>query len=354
MAEERVNRSMGDYRTGERALMFGKMGTVGTAANTLTTFPMNYFNNWSWAAREAGRGNMLPFVAMFATQFLAAGAMGIPGFADMDKIWEWIKGTQKDNPKTWDKIKDIDLQEIARSFGGDLGLYGLPSVLTDTALTSRAAAPLGTEMVQTPGAPFADLARQGSSVLSAAMDPLNEQKRGQALYNISPPLTQGLFETTILRDLVSNPDPKDPNNRKYMNPRDMADREGMVDRGPRDEKLRKFGLRSLNEQKTLDLVYKAKKKNTDSLEVGQNAMKEAYNAARLGNKEKAREYINLYVKLTGSQNPDIEALVKKEFMTRAERAPETLTTPAGMKAVKIMNDVTPKEWGLCGPILLFT
>lgn len=341
MAEERVNQSMGDYRTGERALMFGKTGTVGTALNTLTTFPMNYFNNWSWAAREAGRGNALPFVAMFATQFLAAGAMGIPGFADMDKLWEWIKDSQKDNPKTWDKIKDIDLQELARSFGGDLGLYGLPSVLTDTALTSRAAAPLGSEMVQTPGAPFADLAQQGASVLSAVMDPINTQKTGQALYNISPPLTQGLFETTILRDMVSNPNPD--GTRTYMNPRNMSDREGMVDRGPREEKLRKLGLRSLDEQKELDLVYKARKKNTDSRDVGQNAMKEAYNAARLGNKEKAREYINLYVKLTGSQNPDIEALVKKEFMTRAQRAPETLTTPAGMRAVKIMNEILQEE-----------
>lgn len=60
--------AMGDYRSGERPMVFSKLGGVGELMGTLQTFPMNYYNQWNWAVRESLRGNVVPAVTMFAMQ----------------------------------------------------------------------------------------------------------------------------------------------------------------------------------------------------------------------------------------------------------------------------------------------
>ena len=49
---------MGDYREGERAMIFNKMGNLGNALNTLQTYPMNFYNQWIWAGRKLCVGTL--------------------------------------------------------------------------------------------------------------------------------------------------------------------------------------------------------------------------------------------------------------------------------------------------------
>ncbi len=339
LAEERVNMSMADYREGERAMAFGKMGTIGTAANTLTTFPINYYNQWSWAAREAKKGNVTPFVAMFATQYLMAGAMGVPGFQDMDTIWEFFKDSIKESaPAAWAKVRNIDLKRMTRDAVGNWGLYGAISEMSDVAMTSRAAAPAGTEMSVTPGAPFIDMAKQVGNVAGAAMDPMNAQKWAQAAYSSAPVGAQGYLETGPFKDFTSV---QRGEGRVYGKPNDMAAREGQVFRNPDDEAVRAFGLRTQSEQVERDFTYRTKKYKQDIDTVARSIVDKTYNTVRNGNMDKARDYIKLYTELTGKEmTPDMfQSRFMKEYTTGAERIGMDLTTVEGMVAYKRLKQL---------------
>jgi hypothetical protein len=90
-AEELTNAAMVDYRAGERPMVFGKLGTAGNFLNTLQTYPVNWYNQWNYFGREAMKGNVAPIATAFMVQYMMAGAMGIPGFDDMLKLYDLIK-----------------------------------------------------------------------------------------------------------------------------------------------------------------------------------------------------------------------------------------------------------------------
>ena len=348
LAEERVNMSMGDYREGERALAFGKMGTVGTAANTLSTFPINYFNQWSWASREAGRGNPAPLVAMFATNYVLAGAMGIPGFEDLDRLWNYIKDQTKDiNPKLWDKIRKIDLKQVVREAGGDISLYGAPSVLSGVAMTSRSAAPVGAEMSITPGAPFIDFAQQGVQWLDALASGSDPTKWAEAAYSSAPVGLQGAMETSDpMRSMVSIPATRDgEEGRVYGKPKDISDRSGQVFRTKEDEDIRKLGLRSQREQVERDSTYRAQKQVQDVNDVVRELPNKVYHNVRIGNMDKAKDYMQLYTKLSGKgmTEEQFTNMILKESTTGSERLALRTNTVEGLIVVKRLRQLLKEQ-----------
>lgn len=346
-AEERTNASMGDYREGERALIFSKMGQLGNAANTLQTFPMNYYNQWSWATREASKGNVLPFVAMFAVQGYLAGAFGLPMFQEVDKGWEQMKDWLAElDPTLWEKVKDFSLKEFVLHTGGADILYGSLSEDTGLAMTSRAAAPVPTEMVQTPFAPAADVAGMAVDAGKLAFDPMDKQKQAQAALSFAPAGATGYLETGPLKDQTSVTRPD--GSVVYKKTSKLADRDAVVVRDENDEFVRKFGLRTQKEQVQKDLQYYAGKRASQTKNVLRDLPDRIYNAARKGEKEDVKEFIELYARLGGdprSLTTGMGRATQQEFLTPAERL-ITGKTPAveAVKQYKLMMD-TLKELG---------
>lgn len=332
LAEERTNASMADYRQGEKAMIFNKLGNMGNAMNVLTTFPINYYNQWSWALRESGRGNPLPALTMFVVQGYMAGLMGVPGFAEADKLVELLKDFAADQaPKAWNKVKNISLKQLALDSGGADLLYGSLSEDSGVAFTSRAAAPIPSEMVGTPVAPMVDMAKQAGSVLKAAADPTSGQKWAQAAYNVAPTGLQGALETGLFKDIMSVPrkvSVKQPDGSMkmesrtlYGKPTDMASRTGMYARTEEEEFLRSLGLRSQKEVVSRDQTYFANKQAATANKIVAELPNKMYNSLRNNNVEKFKDFALLYTELTG-RDPTIELLetqAMQEFTTGDEK-----------------------------------
>ena len=296
LAHEYTVRSMVDFREGERAMAFDKMGMVGNAANTLQSYSVNYFQQWNWAAREVLRKNPLPFIAMLGVQGAVGGAMGLPFFSSIDKGLEWLKDQVKEtSPLLWKKIRDFSLSDLVLKTGGESMLYGAASKNpADVSIASRVTAPAVEEMLQLPTAPATDLAGTLASVGKAVMDPTNPQKAAQAAYNVAPSGVQGYLETGPLQDFLSSPA---EDGRIVRRPKDMADPTGMFFRSEADAGVRKWGLRSQSEVFRRDQAYKASKQEQDSREVLAKLPKRIYNAAKTNNSDLA-DYITMYVEMT--------------------------------------------------------
>lgn len=339
LAEERTNISMGDYRAGEKAPIFNKLGQLGDSLNVLTTFPMNYYNQWSWALREAGRKNPAPALTMLGVQGYMAGLMGVPGFAEADKVIEYMKELLSQyDPLAWKKIKDFNLKQIALDNGGEAVLYGGLSTQTGVGMTSRAAAPVPSEMVQTPAAPFIDLGKQAGSVASAIGSVDDSQKWAQAAYNVAPSGVQGALETSLLKDFTSV---QRGDKRVYGKPTDMASRTGMYARTPEEEFLRSIGLRSQKEVVTRDRTYAAQKQAAVGADVMRELPNKIYNQLRNNNQEKVKDYITLYVELSGKPftSQQLETQLLQEFTTADEKLALRKNSPVEQSlAVKRLRD----------------
>ena len=343
IAEEKTNISMGDYRTGERAMIFSKLGTAGSAINLLQTYPMNYYNQWSWAARETMRGNPAPAAAMFAVQATAAGVMGIPGFQDTDKLWNAIKNTLADHsPKAWNAVKDIDLKSFVLNNFGEAGLYGAVSKASGVSVTSRAAAPAGSDMLQNPLAPATDLGKQLGNIGASVASPTDPQKAAQALLGSAPVGLQGYLETGPLREQTSV---ERNGQRLYGKTTDLAAREGQYSRTPSEEKLRSFGLRSQKETFEKDLAYKTRSKDVQAATVASKLPDRVYNEVRKGNVEEARVYIRMYAEITGKPMTEdmFQSRVMDEYTTSAEKAAMKAKTLPGIVAIKQLRDLLKEQ-----------
>ena len=350
VAEERTNASMGDYREGEKALVFSKLGQIGNAANTLQTFPMNYYNQWSWAGREAGKGNVVPMVTMFAMQAYLAGMMGIPIMSELDRGLEFLKDwLSKENPSAWAKIKDFNLKEAALQLPmGEEILYGKLSTDTGLGLTSRAAAPVPSEMVQTPFAPAADIGTQVIQAGKAVADPMDAQKRAQALYSAAPTGLQGFLETGPLKDQVAGKFNEKTGTTVYNKPRDMADRNATVERTPREEQIRKYGLRAQSEVVRKDMEYITGRRAMQNRNVLRELPDSIYNELRKEDAKRSRELIQLYLSLGGTPaqlTSGLTTQIREEGLVPSKRSIST-NKPAieTVKQYKLLQD-TLKDLG---------
>lgn len=346
MAEERVNMSMGDYRQGERAPIFNKAGIVGNAASTLSTFPINYYNQWSWAAREAGKKNFMPALTMLAIQGYVAGLMGVPGFSDMDKLIEFGKGLlAKMSPQAWSKIKDFGLKEATLALPGGAAItYGSLSEDSGVGVTTRAAAPSPYEMVQTPGAPMVDAFSQAGSVLNAASSGFTDtQKNAQAMYDIAPTGLQGFLETGPLQDHFKV-------GSDLYKSKDLASRRGQYRRTPEEESLRAMGLRSQKEAVTRDLDYRQAGRQKITMDVIRSIPDKLYNEIRKGNLDKAKDFIELYANLSGSDitKDQIATQIMQEFTSASEKrwTGKQMPVEAVKEAVRLQNLLNQMGYGV--------
>ena len=345
-AEELTNAAMVDYRAGERPMVFAKLGTIGNFLNTLQTYPVNWYNQWNYFGRQAAKGNVAPIATALALQYTIAGASGIPGFEDMDKLY----GVIRDNllpASTYTKVRENDFLSDPKLWAvkhSSPSVYGWLSDLSGVGFTSRVAAPGAGQMLQSPLGPITDIGKQLMNVGNAVVDP-SKDNLAQVAMASAPPGLQGLIETSdsmegSMWDNRQNPS-TGKTERIYNRPGNVGDHLGIVTRSPEEETLRKFGLRSQRETVEREIGYRTAN-NTKTAEKKARSIPDAlYAAAKSGNTERARELYDAFVKLTGSEISDEawDAQVRENYFTSVERASNAAKTVSAMRDVARMNQI---------------
>lgn len=340
-AEELVNMSMVDYRETERPMMFSKMGTAGNFLNTLQTFPMSFYNQWNFYAREAAKGNVGPLLTAIVLQGTIAGAMGIPGFDDLDKLYMALKDMLP--AKEWQKVRESELLSDPKMWMlknlGESSVYGVLSDKSGLGMTSRVAAPGAGAMLQSPAGPITDIFKQGVNVGKAALDPTNTTKLAQAAMSVAPVGLQGALETApFMEGITHNQTPKGAN---YLRSTDLADRKGGYVRTPEEESLRKWGFRSQKEVATRDITYSESRATKTAREKSQTIPDKFYDALRRGKVDEAKELNTVYTKLTGKRIDDkqLENQVREEMFDAVQRSKNAAKSLEAMKNIKRMDDL---------------
>lgn len=344
-AEELTNMSMVDYRETERPLGFSKAGAAGNLANTLQTFPVSFYNQYAYMLGQVKKGGMagiLPLLTMLAVHYGMAGMMGVPGFDDADKLYRWMRDNALPD-ETWNKAMKSPFFSDPKMWmldnWGQGAVYGELSDESGIGMTSRVAAPGGGAMIQAPGGPILDIAGQIGSVASAAMDPTNTTKLGQAAMKVAPVGLQGLLETApFMKDItyVERPD----GTKVYMRASDLKDRKGGYARTPEETEMRKFGVRSQKEVLTRDVGYSTAQANqTINTKTGE-IMDKFYDAVRRGDTKKVKSLATLYTDVSGKEisTPALEAQIKEEFYTDIEKQSTRNASPRQlMNAAKMQK-----------------
>jgi hypothetical protein len=129
--------------------------------------------------------------------------------------------------------------------------------------------------------------------------------------------------------------------RIYKRPGDISSHEGIVTRSPREETLRKWGLRSQRETVERELGYRTYKNTRTAEQRARNIPNAMYAAAKRGDTERVKELYEAYAKLTGSEisQQAWDAEVNKNYFTSLERAQTGAKTVTAIKDVARMNAI---------------
>jgi hypothetical protein len=326
-AEELVNASMVDYRAQERPMMFSKMGIAGDFLNTLQTYPTNWYNQWNLMGREAMKGNIGGLVTMFALQYAVAGAMGIPGFYDMEQLYTFIKDNLPADYWTAAQENDFFADPklwMVKNFG-ESSVYGVLSDQTGLGMTSRVASPGMGQMLQSPVGPTADIAKQAWKFGNAVLDPTNKDKWAESAMASVPTGLQGLVETAPAMEGTTFE--RRPNgNMLSQRTGDVGDHRGLYERTPEEVSIRKWGFRSQKEVLEREVGWQQNKTETLSRKKAVTILDSFYAAVKRGDVEKAKQLNTTYAKLTGNgiSSEQVTGQAKENFMTSMERSAERI------------------------------
>jgi hypothetical protein len=330
-AEELVNMSMVDYRETERPMLFAKAGTTGNFLNTLQTYPMSFYNQWAYMLGEATKGRPAGIGTMMALQYAVAGAMGLPGFDDMDKLYKVIRDNLM-STSTWNKMMKSPFFSDPKLWMmenlGDTSVYGALSDQSGLGMTSRVSAPGMGAMLQSPVGPLADLGKQAGNLMSAVANPTDSTKWAQVGMSSIPVGLQGLLETALFMEdytYVTRPD----GSKVFMKTTDIADRKGGYARSQEETATRKWGIRSQAEVKARDVAYATSSADMALTKKGGELIDQYYNAARKGDKKRVEELATLYADITGNSISDtqFENQIKEEFYSDIEKNKMGTKTP---------------------------
>jgi hypothetical protein len=341
-AEELTNTAMVDYRATERPMIFSKFGSAGNFLNTLQTFGFNYYNQWSYFLRQAGKGNFMPLLAMMAVQYAVAGAMGAPGFEDMHKLYMWMKDQLPAGQ--WMKLQESDFWSdpklwMVENFG-ESSVYGVLSDQSGVGLTSRVSAPQVGQMLQSPVGPAVDIAGQVGALGSAVMDPTNTSKWGNVAMKSMPTGLQGLVETApFMEGITHEARPNGTQLSKRLS--DVTDHRGIYERSSGEVTLRKFGLRSQDEQAVRDATYSLDRAEKAARQKSVGLVDGFYDAVKRGDVEKAKSLNEVYVKLTGKNisNEQLENQMKDNYLTQIQKSQTAAKSLQALKNAKRMERV---------------
>lgn len=336
LAEERTSAAMVDMRSGERPILFNKLGMAGDLAGALQTFPVNFYNQWNWAVRESMRGNVLPALTMAMVQYSVAGFMGLPFFQDIDKLVEQVKTwAAKNDPKLWNDIKDWNPKRLVMDHLGESSLYGKVSTESGYALTSRVSSPSLTEMLGSGGNVVGDIYKQGKNFAELARKP-SENQFAKTVLESAPVGMQGYLETGPLRDMVS----KDVAGGRQYDKRGTD--KGDYTRTPEEEAKRAVGVRAQSEALKKDETWNLEKRDMESKDATLASLDAFVSAATKGDTEDATSYLRLYIELTGKPPTDKQITNRVLDMYTDKITRKVMTAKdnlAVITAIKRMNDI---------------
>jgi hypothetical protein len=337
-AEDYVNAGMVDYRQQERPLAFSKAGGTGNALNTLQNYPINWYNQFNLFAKEAVRGNPAPFVAFLATQYAIAGAMGIPGFNDVDKLYQFLKNNVISKyPTAYAKVAESEFWTdpkmwMVKHFG-ESAVYGLLSSESGLGLTSRLNTPGVIDMIQAPGGPAVDLAKQGINAVKAVTNP-SRDNIAQSAMSSSPTGAQGLVEN--LPQFEGSTFEKTPDGGKLaMSPGNIGAHKAIYKRDDADTTARMFGFRTQKEAVSREIGYRLAQDNATGAEVIHSIPNKFYAALKNGDKDAAKDYYSAYAKLSGTEitQAQLEREIMENFVPTIDRATTAAKTVNAIKNV---------------------
>lgn len=319
LAEDYTYMAMSDARFSERAQIFNKAGTVGSLFNTLQTYTISWFNQWSYFSREAFKGNPAPLFTAMVTQGSLAGLLGLPLVQDLDTMWEYTKRLLP--TKLWNKVKDWNLKEAVMDVFGETGAYGAVSDITGINWSSRISSPQILEAPGMPGGMLADIFEQVAAISDAAASVDDPTKWAQAALNITPPGLKEFVAQTALPEYSQVDRPWDEKVDVFKRS-DLADRRSIFARTKEQQNMAKWGVKSLEEGIEGDARYNARTRLDEARKRRQEVSQKLYNQIRLGNMDKARDSLELFVELGG--NPQqlktiLNNQIKEEFFTDTER-----------------------------------
>lgn len=346
-AEELVNVSMVDYRSSERPLAFSKLGTTGNFLNTLQTYPMSFYNQYAYMVGEAAKGRPLGLGTMLVLQYGLAGAMGLPGFEDMDKLYKWIRDDVVDTA-TWNEMMKSPFFSDPKMWMlenlGQASVYGALSEATNLGMTSRVTAPGMGAMLQSPLGPVTDIAKQvgklGKAVV-AGDDPVKWAEAGLASV---PSGLQGLLETAPFMENISHTTDADGNQTAFKTT-DLVDRNATTVRTPEDIAKRQLGLRSQDEVLKRDVGYTTASANQSLTRRSSELIDHYYSAIRQGDAEKAQSLAQLYFELTGKtfSETQITNQLMEEAMTDLQQNVKSAKTPRQLLNLARMQKILEKQ-----------
>jgi len=329
-AEDYVNMSMVDYRASEKPILFNKLGTTGSILNTLQTYPMSFYNQYAHMTKymvdgfkEGKPQAALPFLTMLALQYQLAGAMGAPYVNDAYKLYMWAKDLLP--AEYWQQAQESSLASDPKLWlmenAGNASVSGTLSDKTGLGLSAKVSAPSPSEMFQSPAGPIVDVVKQALKWGKVATDPTNMTKWIEAARASSFPLIQGQIDASSLgegKTFNTRPD----GSKVTLKPSDLAAREGQYLRTPKEDAIRRWGLRPQSEVVSSETLYDLKHQATVGAEKSKEIVEKFYHAAREGDKVRAGELAGLYTRMTGKEIQDQQMTnqVNQEFTTAIEKA----------------------------------
>jgi hypothetical protein len=249
-AEEATNKSMVDFRREQRAMAFSKMGLVGSAASTLKSYLVNYYNNMGRYGQQALEGKPRALLYALGLQGTLYGVMNLPGMQEVNDTWELFKKALPDD--AFKHVKDVNIRKLAVETMPDWAAYGTISGATGVNLSNRGNIAVDQQFALDGMFPFvSDLYKQGSAVAKMAMNP-NETTAAQAAYQVAPngPI-QGHISQGDSFKVGQNAD----STTTYQKPTKLGEHE--FDYARTDDQIakKKLGFTDLEEARTKDLKY---------------------------------------------------------------------------------------------------
>jgi hypothetical protein len=247
LAEERTAVTFTDMRSGEKPMIFSKMGVAGDLVSPLKSFTFSYLNQFHMVAKQAKEGNPVPLMKFLGVQMALSGAAGLPFIEDIDKTYAFLIDIAN-----WGAASHVPTWMYNLSPKRFL-LENLPAFLNTGVISSTTGVDFGTRvsapsvgssataLVPQIGIEMAEWASAGKIFLRPDM-----QTAQEALYSLSPRTAQNVEHMVL-------PAFKGQKENMFLNPHDPS--RGEIHRTPDEQNTKMLGFESLAVAKKKETLF---------------------------------------------------------------------------------------------------
>lgn len=316
MAEVATSISMVDYSRQSRAMIYNRLGMLGDMAATVTTFKHNAYTQLATYGFNKAPKTAL---TMATIQLLMGGLVGMYAVDDVDDMLGMLKSMFPEALKDVQGLKEYIMRNADEfwAFGGlssvsrkimpegiDLGTkFSMDNLFPDSPM--EALFPL-----------FSVLANTGEATKKFAMAPTATNAAGVA-YPMMPAAIKGAMENTIFSDKEGGYIPSKTDQLKTR-------------RSDNEQRLRLLGLRSLDERKESELIFRTRNSRLRDEELQQRYLDQIRTYNRSGNAEGLGQAVVKYMSNGGEWrniNTFIEKANRERVLDEVQRlSPKTLKT----------------------------